>query len=142
MLVTTKASRKRNRRSKGQESLVFPVPRTPVEKYTRFCNIVEVYDIVDSGFDEYTFDNGISSQRIMPKVGRLLFERELDQRCAENAQNIILAHLLAVAWFNGVINPGQFDAFPVHRLVHHGRRFRIERYEDQSDTDIEFSPKL
>ena len=132
-------SKKHRRRPKGTgESDLSGSPKVKVEKLVRFCNYAEEYDIVDNGSDRYTFDNGISSQRIIPKVGRLLTDRDLVERHYRCAYSTICAHLRAVNWINGVLTPDEFQCFPAHHITFAGRRPRFEKYEDQSDTDVEF----
>ena len=65
------SKRNRRRRARSGEPGFSRAPRVVVEKCTRFSNIAEVYDIEDDGSDEFTFDNGIASQRIQPKRGKL-----------------------------------------------------------------------
>ena len=134
----TLVSKRRRRRPRGSGGSDLPPPRAVAEKYTRFCNFAEVYDIVDSGYDEFTFDNGIASQRIVPKVGRAPSEEEMLDRHYKCGEATVLAHHRALVWISGIVRPQDFVCQPIHRITFDGRRPSFERCEDQENADEEF----
>ena len=111
-------AKKHRRRPKGSGGpRAAGTPKVKVEKGVRFCSYAEEYDIVDNGHHQYTFDNGISSQRIIPKVGRLLSDRELVERHYRCAYSTICAHLRALGWINGALSSDDFFSIPVHHIT-------------------------
>ena len=133
-------SKRRKRRPKGAGGPgSSSPPKVVVEKYLRFSNWSELYEFTDSGCDDHTFDNGISSQRIKPKVGRLLSDRELVERHYRHGPDTVRAHIRAVNWIYGVVDPDDFTNCPAHHIIHDGRRPVISPYEDQTNTDVEFT---
>ena len=135
--ILVSARRRRKNKGTGESGLSGP-PKVKVEKYVHFANWAELYEITDNGHDQYTFDNGIASQRIQPKVGRLLSDREMVERHFRCAPATAVAHMKAVNWIQGVVDPLGFQNAPAHHITFIGRRPYIQPYEDQSETDVEF----
>ena len=69
----------------------------------------------------------------------MLSDRELVERHYRHGPDTVRAHIRAVNWIYGVVDPDEFTNCPAHHIIHDGRRPFISPYEDQTNTDVEFT---
>ena len=140
------AKRKRGKKRKESGDKEAPVTVNPGMrksqlKKVRFAAMSEVIDIVESGFDDYTFDNfdeqgrrRVNQPRDPDKPIVQVSDDELTMRRLKHRKHELLAHEKAVRWITGQIQYLR----PAHESMHQGRVFYVYPVAND-DPDVPFT---
>ena len=104
-----------------------------VTKELRFSNVHEIYEVVESGFDDYTFDNAWEDGT--PKVSTTTRRHHRQQNTIKRCSLVtaIEAHYRAMAFAFGTMPSN----LPVAHRVEHQGRIPVQYLDDEDDVEAD-----